>query len=47
MVIQLPNITTFYYGRDVGYIVKKIVLSDDVESISGTQQRQIMGLDQT
>ena len=46
LVIQVPNITNFYYGRDVGYIVEKIALSDDVEKISGTEQRKLMRLDQ-
>jgi hypothetical protein len=42
----VPDITNFYYGRDVGYIVEKLVLSEDVEKISGTNQHKLMGLDQ-
>ena len=46
LVIQVPNITNFFYGRDVGYVVEKIILPDNVEKISGTDQRKLMGLDQ-
>jgi hypothetical protein len=40
LVIPVPNITNFYYGRDVGYIVERIVLPDDFEKMSGTEQRK-------
>jgi adenylylsulfate kinase len=39
-VVRLPNITNIFYGRDVGYSVERLVLPDDVEKISGTEQRQ-------
>lgn len=41
-VIQLPNITGVYYGRDVGYVVEKIQLDEATEQISATQIRKEM-----
>ncbi len=38
-IIQMPNITSIVYGRDVGYDVKRIDLTPDLESISGTKIR--------
>ena len=43
-VIQLPNITGVYYGRDVGYVVEKIQLDEVTEQISATQIRKEMGV---
>lgn len=44
MVIKMPNITNIVYGRDVGYLIEKVELSKDIESISATQKRKEMGL---
>lgn len=41
-VIQVPNITNIFYGRDVGYSIERIDLSDDLQSISATKIRQSM-----
>ena len=43
LVMPVPNITNFYYGRDVGYVVEQIALADEVEKISGKEQRQRIG----
>jgi adenylylsulfate kinase len=44
LVIPLPNITNFLYGRDVGYGVERISFDQDIESISGTELRKRIGL---
>jgi hypothetical protein len=41
VVVPVPNITYVFYGRDVGYVVERIVLDDKVESISATQLRRL------
>lgn len=38
-VVQLPNISGIFYGRDVGYIIEKIDLDDKLSLISGTEIR--------
>jgi adenylylsulfate kinase len=43
-IVQLPNITGVYYGRDVGYVVEKIQLDEVTEQISATQIRKEMGI---
>lgn len=40
-IIVIPDIDEVCYGRDVGYGVRKIELSDDIHEISGTRKRQI------
>jgi adenylylsulfate kinase len=44
VVIQIPNITNVFYGRDVGYSVERIDLDSSVESISATTIRSTLGL---
>ncbi len=44
LVIAVPNVTGIFYGRDVGYVVEQLVLTDDLQKISGTEQRRLMGL---
>jgi len=39
-VVQLPNITHVFYGREVGYVVDRIVLDDESEVISATTIRR-------
>src|SRR5215510_13674909 len=39
VVVPVPNITHVFYGRDVGYVVERIVLDDKIESISATHLR--------
>lgn len=41
-IIQIPNITGVYYGRDVGYKVEQIHLGAEIESISATSIRKKM-----
>jgi hypothetical protein len=41
-VVQLPNVTHVFYGRDVGYAVERIELPADVERISATALRAAM-----
>lgn len=38
-VINLPNITNIFYGRDVGYNIEEISLPVDVKNISATKIR--------
>jgi adenylylsulfate kinase len=39
-VVQLPNISHVFYGRDVGYVVERIELDQATEAISGRDQRR-------
>jgi cytidyltransferase-like protein len=41
VVVQLPNITDVFYGRDVGYNVERIMLDEETEAISGTKMRKL------
>lgn len=38
-VVQLPNVTNIFYGRDVGYAVERIELDGETEAISATHVR--------
>jgi hypothetical protein len=40
VVVPLPNITNVFYGRDVGYVVKRLTLDEATVSISATKIRQ-------
>jgi hypothetical protein len=42
VVVTLPNITNIFYGREVGYETKRIVLDDASELISATQIRNLI-----
>jgi len=44
VVIQIPNITNVFYGRDSGYSVEQIDLHSSVESISATSIRSALGV---
>ena len=44
VIVPLPNITHVFYGRDVGYVVERIVLDDATEAISATEARKQSGL---
>jgi adenylylsulfate kinase len=39
IIVELPNITNIFYGRDVGYTVERITLDPDVEAVSATSVR--------
>jgi len=39
IVIQIPNITNVFYGRDVGYAVERIDLDASLEAVSATTVR--------
>jgi hypothetical protein len=39
-VIQVPNITHVFYGRDVGYVVEQLALDETSEQISATKIRR-------
>jgi adenylylsulfate kinase len=43
-VVQLPNITAVYYGRDVGYAVERIDLDAGLTAVSATEIRKRIGL---
>ena len=42
-VVPLPNITHVFYGRDVGYAVERIDLDIQLQAISATAQRRLLG----
>lgn len=42
VVIQVPNITNIFYGRDVGYSIERIDLPDAIQAISATKIRAEM-----
>lgn len=44
LVVKMPNITNIIYGRDVGYKIEKIELSQALQEISATQRRKEMGI---
>ena len=39
-IVAIPDIDEICYGRDVGYVVRKINLDGEIESISGTKTRE-------
>jgi cytidyltransferase-like protein len=41
-VVQVPNITNVFYGRDVGYVVERLTLDEATEQISATKIRREM-----
>jgi hypothetical protein len=45
VIVQLPNITNVFYGRDVGYSIEQIQLSEAAEAISATAMRREALLD--
>ena len=42
VVVQVPNITNVFYGRDVGYTVERIDLDAAVQDISATKVRNAL-----
>lgn len=40
-IIVIPDIDEVCYGRDVGYGIRRIELSEDIHEVSGTRKRQI------
>jgi cytidyltransferase-like protein len=44
LIIEVPNITNVYYGRDVGYIVERLTLDEATEQISATKIRHELAL---
>lgn len=42
LVVQVPNVTDVFYGRDVGYNVERLVLDEETERISATSIRQAL-----
>jgi cytidyltransferase-like protein len=40
IILPLPNITAVFYGRNVGYLVEKINLNDELTSIRATELRR-------
>jgi hypothetical protein len=42
VIVPVSNITHVFYGRDVGYVVERIVLDD--KAISATQLARSLGL---
>jgi adenylylsulfate kinase len=39
-IIQVPNITHVFYGRNVGYVIEQLTLDKATESISATEIRR-------
>jgi len=42
VVMPLPNITSIFYGRDVGYTIERIDLDTKIQDISATEARRRM-----
>jgi hypothetical protein len=42
VVVPLPNVTSIFYGRDVGYMIERIDLDAPVQGISATEVRRRM-----
>jgi adenylylsulfate kinase len=40
IVVQLPNISHVFYGRDVGYVIEKIAIDPSFAAISATEIRR-------
>jgi adenylylsulfate kinase-like enzyme/phosphopantetheine adenylyltransferase len=43
-ILQIPNMTNLFYGRDVGYKIEQINLSPELQAISGTLTRKMENL---
>lgn len=43
IVVQVPNISAVFYGRDVGYKVERIDLDEALTALSATEIRRQMG----
>jgi hypothetical protein len=41
VIVPVPNMTHVFYGRDVGYVVERIVLDDNIEAITATHLRRL------
>jgi adenylylsulfate kinase len=41
-VVPLPNITSIFYGRSVGYTIERIDLDSNIQDISATDVRRKM-----
>jgi cytidyltransferase-like protein len=39
-ILQVPNVTSIFYGREVGYTVERLVLDEETERISATDIRR-------
>ena len=39
VVVQVPNITKIFYGRDVGYKIERIDLDEKLQGVSATAER--------
>jgi hypothetical protein len=46
IIVPVPNITHVFYGRDVGYVVERLTLADTIESISATDLRRRLRMNQ-
>lgn len=42
VVVQVPNITSIRYGRDVGYSIDRVVLDETLHAVSATGIREAM-----
>jgi hypothetical protein len=42
VIIQVPNITNIFYGRDVGYAIERIDLDATLQAVSATDARARM-----
>ena len=39
VILQLPNITNIFYGRDVGYSIERIDVDNELQEITATMER--------
>lgn len=43
-IMRVPNITNIVYGRDVGYKIEQVELSQELQEISATKKRKELGI---
>lgn len=43
-ITLVPNISSVYYGRDVGYTIERVELGAELEAVSATRIREQLGL---
>jgi hypothetical protein len=44
VVVLVPNITNVFYGRNVGYKIERIDLDRELQAISATRERALLGI---
>lgn len=42
VVMKIPDIEGLYYGRGVGYNIEEVILDEEIQSVSGTEIREML-----